>query len=264
MFRNKLAIVSAALLTGAIATTAFAAPGAPGTPALQGAQGAPNGPVMKQPPLPATVMFNMLDENGDGALDAAEIEKVTAAIVASVDTDGDGKLTQEELGGIMARLGRGGPGERGPKGGDHQGQKMGRGGDHDGMGRGHGGRGGHDGDHQRFGQQQGPQGQGMPGQRPQGQKFGMGQGPQGMGQDHQGQGQRFGMGQGPQGQGLQGDRGARFAERLGIDADGLTKEEFIEHQTERFAALDTDGDGTVTLEEFSKAGQNFRGPVRVR
>jgi len=161
-------------------------------------------------PIGAAIMFNMLDQNGDGSVDATELQALTSAIIAAVDTDDDGALSESELNQIVRGFGqRGGPGKyaaRGPRGGQH-------------------------GQYQR-----GPRGQ----QHGQFQR-----GPGGPGGDRE-------------------DRQARAAERFGIDEDGLTQQEFLDRQLERFSAADADADGTVTLEEFLMAAREFRGPPRIR
>ena len=60
------------------------------------AQGGPGGPGMRgnRPPLPAVI--RALDANHDGMVDAAEIANAPAAL-KTLDKDGDGKLTLQEL-----------------------------------------------------------------------------------------------------------------------------------------------------------------------
>lgn len=177
-------------------------------------------------PLPfrAEVMFNMLDQNGDGSLDQTEVANLEKAIFDTADTNHDGKISKDEFQAIgRGFAGRGGPGMRGPnddrggpgmRGPDGRGFRMG---DHDGRGPqgrpGYFGRGGQDG---RWGQN-GPQG-GRWGQN----------GPQG------GPGQ-MGPQNGPGQQGNAGPQGGPGANRS-------------------FSNLDTNGDGVITPDEFAAGG----------
>ncbi|CAN5216106.1 hypothetical protein BH10PSE9_BH10PSE9_23760 [soil metagenome] len=78
----KILLVAAAAmtLTGAAAVPASAAPG--------------DAPKM---PLRATVMFNLVDRNGDGSIDKDELDAVRNAIFAAIDANGDGKLSKDEI-----------------------------------------------------------------------------------------------------------------------------------------------------------------------
>jgi len=240
------------LLTTVFVLGSMAVASAAGANQVNQANTPPRGPLGG----PGAVMFNLLDENGDGALDATEIEALAAAIVETADTNGDGKITRDEVGGVMGAFGQFGQrgGERGHRGG-HEGGQYGQGQQ---FGQGEGRMGGHH-NHPQRGQQFG---QAQPGQGPMGGQYG--QGPQGQGP----MGGQYG--QGPQGQGpmlgggFRDGLGARFAERLGIDEDGLTKDEFVTAQTERFTALDTDGDGVVTAAEFAAHMKEFPRPRYVR
>ena len=60
-----------------------------------------------------------LDDNGDGEIDAKEIENAVA-VLKKLDADKNGKLTPEEF--MGARPGRG-PGRGGPGQGEDQGQR---------------------------------------------------------------------------------------------------------------------------------------------
>jgi hypothetical protein len=132
MSPKTLLIAAAALAASTAATLPASAAPAPG--ATDQTQSRPV-------PLRATIMFNLLDRNADGAIDQEEIAVLQKAIFAAVDTDKDGKLTQEEFRKVAdgarenirqfrmgpGRFGHGqdgrGPGlHRGGPGGDRQGQ----------------------------------------------------------------------------------------------------------------------------------------------
>ena len=160
MSPKTLLFVSVITTAGLVAPSVLAAPG---DNVRQGR--APVGP---------QVMFNMLDANGDGALDAAELGELTQAVIAAVDTDDDGVLSPAEVRPLMRGLG---------------GQRFQRRGDRDNVR-----------EHRR--------------QRP----------------DAAFQRDRGGP--------FSEERRARIAERFGIDGDGLTQDEFLQRQVERFEALD--------------------------
>jgi len=98
----------------------------------------------------AAVIFNMMDSDGDGALDIDEVGALTRAIFTTLDRNEDGKLSKDELNAALRRL-HGGPSFGPPPGGPRAGE--GRGPNH-----GEETRGPHHGDHhpgdQRFGQGQ--------------------------------------------------------------------------------------------------------------
>jgi hypothetical protein len=87
-------------------------------------------------PLRAQILFNLVDVNGDGAVDQTEIVAFQKAVFTAIDVDGDGKLTAEEFRRMTAEprarvanfIGRGGPqqGDHGPR--FHRGPRDGRGG----------------------------------------------------------------------------------------------------------------------------------------
>jgi EF hand/EF-hand domain pair len=91
-----------------IATVALAATAATALPSLAAPSdqtGQPN--AAGKMSLRATIMFNLLDRNGDGSIDKDELNVVRDAVFAALDTNNDGKLSQDEV----AKLGRmiGGP-----------------------------------------------------------------------------------------------------------------------------------------------------------
>lgn len=67
-------------------------------------------------------LFAALDANNDGVIDATEIAQA-AEHLKKLDKNGDGKITQDEIGGRMGR-GPGGPGgPGGPQGGAGEGRR---------------------------------------------------------------------------------------------------------------------------------------------
>jgi hypothetical protein len=65
--------------------------GGPGRP---GGPGGPGGPGMRR--MPPSPLMEALDANHDGVIDAAEIANASAAL-KSLDKNGDGQLTPDEL-----------------------------------------------------------------------------------------------------------------------------------------------------------------------
>ena len=128
----KTLLIAAAALAASTAAT-LPASAAPAPVASDQTQSRPV-------PLRATIMFNLLDRNADGAIDQEEIAALQKAIFTAIDTDKDGKLTQDEFKKVAegfggqrgpGRMGQGrfghGPDGRGPgmhrgPGGDRQGQ----------------------------------------------------------------------------------------------------------------------------------------------
>jgi hypothetical protein len=110
--KNKIAIALTVLALGASAFVASAQdnnmPPPGGGPDGQGWQGGPGGPGgmngHRPPPSP---LMQALDANHDGVIDADEIANAPAAL-KTLDKNGDGKLTQDEL--RPPRPANGGPG----------------------------------------------------------------------------------------------------------------------------------------------------------
>ena len=98
----KILLIAAAALAASTAAT-LPASAAPAPGASDQAQSRPV-------PLRATIMFNLLDRNADGAIDQEEIAVLQKAIFTSIDTDKDGKLTQDEF----KKVAQGFGGQRGP------------------------------------------------------------------------------------------------------------------------------------------------------
>src|SRR5215467_6585792 len=82
--------VSGWILTAQNSTT----PHEQGPPSNQG-PGGPEGPRFHRPPPPGP-LFIALDANHDGVIDEAEIANASAAL-KTLDKNGDGKLTMDEL-----------------------------------------------------------------------------------------------------------------------------------------------------------------------
>jgi len=168
----KTLTIAAAILSAAAATTLPAA-------AVEG-DGAEQ-TAARPLPMRAQILFNLIDVNGDGAIDQTEIVALQRAVFVSIDTDGDGKVSEEEFSTVAAgargmrhaRMGRMGPGgdEMGP--GFHRGN---RGGDDSRHGPGH-----RRGPGNQQGQMQ-PHDQGGPGDRMPMPQFGEGEtgGPMGL------------------------------------------------------------------------------------
>jgi hypothetical protein len=117
----KILIIAAAVMTAGAMTTLPAA----------AVEGDTDTQAEARPlPMRAQILFNLVDVNGDGAIDQTEIVALQRAMFTSFDTDGDGKLTQQEFTDITAghrgmrgaRMGMMGPGgdEQGP--GFHRGR----------------------------------------------------------------------------------------------------------------------------------------------
>ncbi len=87
--KTKTLLALALLTLGAAATTLIAQDGPP-------PEGGPRGPGPggHRPPPPPVIA--VLDVNRDGILDAGEIANASAALL-TLDKNGDGQLTQEEL-----------------------------------------------------------------------------------------------------------------------------------------------------------------------
>jgi hypothetical protein len=85
-------------------------------------------PAVRPGPMRGTVMFNLLDRNGDGAIDQDEMLVLEKAIFATLDTNGDGKLSGDEFRRVAAAFGNGGPGMFRP--GMHGPGRFGKDGDH--------------------------------------------------------------------------------------------------------------------------------------
>jgi EF hand len=218
MSAKTLLIATVALATTALtALPSVAAPSQPGPPAQAGQASQP-GPAGKMP-LRATIMFALIDRNGDGSIQKEELDVVRDAIFASLDTNSDGQLSKDELGAIGPMFGPGrGPGPDG----------------HDGMHR----------HHDRGGQWQGQNDdrRGPPHDR-QGQM-----GPRGPQHDQQGRNDdRRGPPHDQQGRNddRRGPPHDQMGYRGGPNGDRAGK------GRQNFASLDTNGDGVISKDEFA-------------
>ncbi len=121
----KKSIVLAALALGVSATLALAqdegnpqGPGG-GRPPRQGGQGGPGGPGQGGGPrMMGGPLMAAIDANKDGTIDEKEIANASAAL-KTLDKNGDGKLTPEELR-PQRPQGQGGPGGQGGEGGSRR------------------------------------------------------------------------------------------------------------------------------------------------
>jgi hypothetical protein len=94
--KTKTKIIAAMLALGASALIIVAQDSGGSSGGQPGGPGGPGGPNRRgmRPPLPAVV--RALDANHDGIVDADEIANAPAAL-KTLDKDGDGKLTIQEL-----------------------------------------------------------------------------------------------------------------------------------------------------------------------
>lgn len=96
----KTMLVLAALVGSTLVVNAQDAGGPPAggeRPYREGGPGRPGGPGGMGPRrMPPSPLMEALDANHDGVIDATEIANASAAL-KSLDKNGDGKLTQDEL-----------------------------------------------------------------------------------------------------------------------------------------------------------------------
>jgi hypothetical protein len=206
MFSRSLIMAAAALAaSAAISLPATAQPNDAPPP---GPNAGPNGNPPPNKEIRGTVMFWLLDRNNDGQIDRSEVDALRAVIFDTVDTDGNGTVSQEEFIAVIGNF-RGSRDMRGDRG---DGPRHGRW-------------------HQRGDRGDGP-------------------GPQ------HGRWEGRGPGHGPGKGDFAGRRGEQMMDRLGIDEDGLTKNDFVTTAPKLFERADTDNDGTVSQSEFEQASRH--------
>ncbi len=218
---KSLVFAGVALVVGAVATLPASA-----APTLKPADG----------PMGPTIMFNLLDRNGDGVIDKDEASALTTAVFAALDTDHSGTLTEQELRGALKHFGMN--------------RAMGK---RQAQGEFQRGRDGHD-RHEGFGPRMAERG---PMMRHYGQ---MGPGPNmeaGLGRTDPGPGPGMGQGPGPnmeQGAGpnMGQGPGSNMAQGPGPN-DGQAGDQTNDPRARMFAYLDTNHDGVISKEEFDAA-----------
>ena len=85
----KTLIIAAVALTASSAAVLHAMAAAPTDAPTTPASTAP----MQPAPLRATILFNLLDRNGDGVIDQDELAALTKAVFSAVDANGDGQTS---------------------------------------------------------------------------------------------------------------------------------------------------------------------------
>ncbi len=71
---------------------------------------APGMPGQRPENLREKILFNLLDRNGDGAIDQQEFDAFSNAVFKALDANGDGKITPDEIAKAMPFAGGGHPG----------------------------------------------------------------------------------------------------------------------------------------------------------
>lgn len=108
--KTLVAAVTVALMSGAVTMLPATAAEEPAAPATTVGDQARQGPA----PIRGAVMFNLLDRNGDGAIDQDEILVLQKAIFTALDANQDGTLSSDEFRRVGAALGAGPRGHFGP------------------------------------------------------------------------------------------------------------------------------------------------------
>jgi len=111
----KSLLIAAAVLTVSAAAAVPALSDTTTPPATPPAAGAPMMPPVHALPFRAQILFNLVDTNGDGSIDATEFAAFEKAAFNALDTDHDGKLSVTEFERIAGILdGNGASGRAGP------------------------------------------------------------------------------------------------------------------------------------------------------
>jgi len=213
---SRSLIVAAAAL--AVSAVSLPATAQPNGAPPPGPNAGPNGNPPPNKEIRGAVIFWLLDRNNDGQIDRSEVDALRTVIFDAVDTDGNGTVSQEEFIAVLGNF----HGPRGMRGDRDDGPRHGRW-------------------QQRGDRHDGPRGRGYADQD-------RGPGP------HHGRGESHGHGPGKGD--FAGRRGERMMDRLGIDEDGLTKNDFVTAAPKLFERADTDNNGTVSQSEFEQASRH--------
>ena len=113
--KTKTMLALLALGASALIANAQDAGGPPPDNGPPPQQQGPGGPGMRGRRPPPNLLFEALDTNHDGVIDANEIANAPAAL-KTLDKNGDGKITRDELRPPRPPRGDGPDGDRGPQG----------------------------------------------------------------------------------------------------------------------------------------------------
>ena len=103
----KTLTLACAVLLSSVASLPAAAQTAPAEPSETATTDDADGP--SHALTGAAVIFNMMDQNGDGALDIDEVGALTRAIFTTLDRDDNGVLSKDEINTALRRMQGGGP-----------------------------------------------------------------------------------------------------------------------------------------------------------
>jgi len=232
MFRKTLLLGAAAFMAGssaiAMAQDAPAQPASPAPAEAAKADGAKD-EAPARPQVRGAVMFWLLDRNGDGKIDKAEIDALRSVVFDTMDTDSDGRISKEEFSAVMERGPRG-PGPRGWRHHQHR----------DWSSRGDDRRG--DWGHRGWGPRR---------------DWSRDDGPRGGWHRGPGPDERRERAESPRRGDFAEKRAERVMDRLGYDAEaGVSKSDFLAKQPRALERADRDEDGAISQEEF-RGGARF-------